>query len=96
MNLEGRDNDFVRDEKIFTYKFTRRFWKIFKVNTEITFHSEIHDKILTIVTYCNLNFWQRHRLTWAFGNHWFQQEKNLMWMATIIVSITALFIAFFD
>lgn len=66
----------------FTYTFTNVFFTRFtsRINTKIhrtnysanTFH------------YLHLNAWQRIKLSWMFGNTFFQKHENIKWILGMI------------
>jgi hypothetical protein len=94
IHFETKIPGVASDENVFDYKFTRLFKKKFGLNTRLTYTSHISkEEPCNIVNYCYLSFWQRQRLMWAFGKHWFQQEKNLLWTATMFLSLVALVIS---
>jgi hypothetical protein len=92
--VPNSDEEYQIVEKEFTYRFTKLHQKKFGFNTQIIVKSEFQTKDnYNQETYTHLGWFQRQKLMWAFNNHWFQQEKNLLWMSTILVSIIALIIS---
>jgi len=39
------------------------------------------------------NFYQKQKLLWMYGKHWFQDKNNIMWIVNVVVAILAIIAA---